>query len=163
MTTTPEYDALRAKVNEMFPERLKLDIGVELYHDRFTDVINDAQGTGNGGVWKYWTRIKGYKFYDDQTKDGKAYHGALTHDGEWWEILGKPLTIADVLRALAIVRKDKTLGIDAAGEMVIQPTYEEARAGGTRIRIQFTLSLPLSANENAAACEAVASLLADSK
>lgn len=93
------YEQLRTRCNVLLPDRLKLEFGCEVRRDRVVDIINDVQGTGDADIWKYWTK-RGHKFYSDAVRDGKVFHGALIGEGEWWEILGKPLTIEDVLRAM---------------------------------------------------------------
>lgn len=81
-TPTNEYEALRSKINEMFPERLKLEFGCEV--ERFGKTTT---------VYAYFDALNAVRCVDGTKGDGFPVSGI-------GEILGKPLTVADVLRAL---------------------------------------------------------------
>jgi len=137
-TPTNEYEALRSKINEMFPERLKLELGCEVV------LHNEARPLPTAIV--AW-----------QLQDRKCHYEGLRDNGiiatfcldEIKEILGTPLTIADVLRALG-----SEYLIDGSGDLQKYDLLD-----GRKTLATFTLSLHLSAPDNASACAAVLRLL----
>lgn len=157
------YEQLRAKCNELLPDRLKLEFGCEV--ERY----NHLEETR---VWK-----DGF-LRTEHVHDGirEVFCGQFAEDialvridekiGAWmpfevprylardWKILGKPLTIEDVLRAL---RGLYSIAGDGALLYVSREKYEHVR--DEHSRVFFDLTKPLSAPENEAACTAVLTLL----
>lgn len=80
------YEKLRARINELLPDRMTLGFGCEI-------------DTGNNIITLYADDGKGrLSFFD---REGDTMHGSLANlIGNHTEILGTPLTLADVLRAI---------------------------------------------------------------
>lgn len=150
---SPSYIALRETINHILPDRVNKDhisIGCE--------VQNLEQG-GTEIVVKTNLDMPKPEVYTDKTwphyQANYRFTGGNYLEGYVYKILGKPLEIGDVLRALG-----EEYGLTGGGELAsitygIDAVYF--------VGCKFNLSLPLSAPENAAACEAVRKLLDNEK
>lgn len=137
------YDLLRTRCNELLPERLELKFGCEL-EDREKHKIFRFLNSGNENTEDAWMTLLAH--------DGYITSGEGCPD---FEILGPELTITDVLRVLG-----EKYAVDGSG-FLLERQYGTS-AYDCAGHPSFNLALPLSADENAAACEAVLALL-DSK
>lgn len=145
------YDLLRARINELLPGRLELKFGCEVKaRDAFGSgfhATKDPSGIftaimpDNTGAWLF--------------PDGRGGFCREKKDvlWKWHTVLGAPLTITDVLRALNTPGNYVRLEPDGWLRNII---------GVGIIKMPFNLTAPLSDSSNAAACEAVLALL-DSK
>lgn len=139
---TTSYERLREECNKRLPERLELKFGceVETYiyptYPVYLTVINEQYKSGV---------LVCVNCDDDLSFISK--HNVT--------ILGTPLTITDVLRVLAATRaKATSFYIEDDGNL-----WQCTAPLGDNLLCKFTLSLPLSAPENEAACEAVLAML----
>lgn len=154
------YNALRTRINELLPDRLKLEFGCEVrLHLEAWGEPHDAEyssaHTDIGVVSRSQYLQCAQVFCDVLVEDLRGELDIETYEGMSTEILGKPLAIEDVLRAL-----------DPYGKYVIQAngvlgawsgaTYDtEVWNVVTNIKLRYSLSAP----ENEAACAAVLKLL----
>ncbi|MCK9597780.1 MAG: hypothetical protein M0R06_01990 [Sphaerochaeta sp.] len=81
-----KYEELRNIINRMFPDRLKLEFGSEI-RSKDDDVV------------QYVSYDEEYGIHNWVDQDGSVFQSSL-EKGDRDTLLGKPLTIADVLKAL---------------------------------------------------------------
>lgn len=136
------YEQLRTRINELLPDRRKLEFGCE---------VKNEVGILERVLWSDENTFKGY------TKvklDGTA---VPIMAAELQAILGKPLTIEDVLRALNKVTS--RYAITAKGALMVHNDGTGRWYYDLDAQCIFDLSKPLSARENEEACGAVLKLL----
>lgn len=99
MTTQQQITAIREKCIEANPSIKDLKMNCMIYHPEYgIAIINDSRGTGNGSTQKHFTD-RSHVFYDDcRDKDGRLFRNGSNK--EWWEIIGRPIHLADVLLAI---------------------------------------------------------------
>ena len=147
------YEKLRSRINELLPDRLKLEFGCEVM----------VQAQGGSSVRDYEIKVVvvdawmhegvGIAARLDPMQVIRITNGANYSDTQIRRSLGKPLTIEDVLRAL----KGEYLISNTGWLHEIEGSGPIARMHHTPIR--FDLTKPLSAPENESACAAVLKLL----
>lgn len=101
MTPTQAQEIVTAACVAANPDIMKLEFGCNIYHSQYGKaIIKEVQGTGNGSTQKFYTN-RSHKFYTDKVEGSKIYRdfSGGKENGEWWEILGRDLTLADVLLA----------------------------------------------------------------
>lgn len=157
------YDLLRARINELLPERLELKFGCEIdvlgqWCDRMT-VLYECSKCRRHKTTAGCEKYEGDCDYDDavcalqdQYLDCPLEWVVKTSDIE--TILGPELTITDVLRALNTPGNYVRLEPDGWLRNII---------GVGIIKMPFNLTAPLSDPSNAPACEAVLKLLDSEK
>lgn len=144
---TTNYEKLRERVYEvLYPEGIPLEEGC-----RIKDFLKGEAVIV--GVEHYDSESDCYYQFYDKIPKPEIF---LSPRGNW-DIIGKPLEIGDVLRAIGKVHNEKKVGIDAGGYLVKRLTYEERHKKDMEIYID--LSLPLSHPNNESACGAVYQLI----
>lgn len=140
------YEALRIRINELLPDRKKLEFGCEAIFKPDGEVVTYTHFNPHDG--HDWALVK--------APEGMIYIAPVRKQD--LEILGKPLTIEDVLRALRVVKPSyATLAwLEPTGFLKVKDKYEDELWRGVET---FDLTKPLSAPENDAACGAVLKLL----
>lgn len=142
---TTNYNRLRTAVYKvLWPDGVPLEFGCELVQQGIHFVVVGTTPRGEP------ITVKSSGAYDASMKRGanlEIFRGQTV-------FLGKPLSIADVLRALP--RSDWALGV-GGGLIHLQAWPKEETWRLTDIR--FDLSLPLSDPANDAACGAVLALI----
>lgn len=134
-----KYEQLRTRINELLPDRLRLEFGCEVETDK-----------GERATLISYAGEQDWSTY----RDADGLIASDEHIGRPKVILGTPLTIEDVLRALHIERSEHW-AIEDSGTLVTQTSVEVEGA----IDKRFDLTKPLSAPENEEACGAVLKLL----
>lgn len=131
------YETLRETVYKiLYPEGIPLEFGCEVESDR--------------GEFKTVVSVLGEKVFALVRENGAGESSAVQLDMPYWINLGKPLSIADVLRALGEKNKlSSTLDTIASNGCMYQKG---------EIILSINLALPLSAPENSEACEALNNL-----
>lgn len=152
------YEQLRTRINELLPDRLELGIGTEISLPDSTplrillwDAVSEV--AGNTPVLVHYaetcSRIESGSI---SKQDGVAIKLEGWQDILPVIVLGEPLTIEDVLRAL---HKTRPVGnewtVSDNGYLRMEENYEQ--------HADFDLTKPLSAPENEEACGAVLELL----
>lgn len=132
------YEKLREECNRRLPERLELKFGCEV-----------VRGGKTHTVYAYFDALKAVRCVDGTRGDGFSV-------SDIDEILGTPLTIADVLRVLSDRHGWNFCGV--ANELLVIETGDTKEAHEF---IYFNLAAPLSDPSNAAACEAVLSIITE--
>lgn len=93
-------DPIKAKIQELCKDVMELKFGCVLQKHPdggIQTTVTHLLGTGNGSVSRVENTNK-IAFYDDNIKDGKIMRNSF--EAEWWTILGSPITLAVVLRAI---------------------------------------------------------------
>lgn len=143
------YDLLRTRINELLPERLELKLGCDVCFDGMT------------GIFVGWSSANSMMIYHEPSK--KVLSRQLIKQFQLRKLgkqlqltkLGVPLTITDVLRVLTATRaKATSFYIEDDGNL-----WQCTAPLVDNLLCTFNLSLPLSAPENEAACEAVLAML----
>ncbi|MBR1146653.1 hypothetical protein [Bradyrhizobium sp. AUGA SZCCT0431] len=164
------YEQLRTRINELLPDRLRIQKGCELedqnsYADHELYMVAAQCGVcethktrrgcensdGNCNEHDGMLIVHEGGLYDDYGYIRLTITNEEADNAQRWKILGKPLTIEDVLRALDLNSTD-------------EGTYLSCSSNLMRVQIKndvaiFDLTKPLSAPENEAACAAVLKLL----
>jgi hypothetical protein len=147
------YEQHRTRCNELLPDRIELKYGCEFRikdEDRIVTCLNAM--VMERAIGNEISRFASVVFMDDK---GTAEGG---FDRNEVQIVGKPLTIEDVLRTIlaigswAIMCPDGRLLLDRGKRSSHSVPIHEMNA-------QFDLTKPLTAPENDAACAAVLKLL----
>lgn len=136
------YEQLRTRISELLPDRLELAYGVEIDDHEMQERI----------VWLGKTTVSGDFFFIPSLCDC-GHDDLRIEDPSKCTILGKPLTIEDVLRALGDVGYANR--VDHIGDAY----YTDIDFGHDVHYATYALTKPLSAPENEAGCAAVLKLL----
>lgn len=81
-------------IKKIIPEIMELKEGCRLYNSEYgTQIINDQRGTGNSDVRVFYTKYRA--FYSDSVMNNKIRQNSS--NDIWWDILGRPISLEDVL------------------------------------------------------------------
>lgn len=95
---TDHLAAVRAAIISAVPEILELNFGCVIrHHDGRTAVVYERAGYGQGSDWKIYTTPH-HVFYFDAVDGVRLRENSS--DKKQWTILGRKITLADVLRAI---------------------------------------------------------------
>lgn len=107
---------IREKCIDANPEIVELKFGCELYHHNYhkNAKIYEVRATGNGDIVRYDTD-KGHSFYSDEVAEGKIGRNGLK---EIWIIIGRPITLSDVLLAMGKTNNEQRVSMRTDGTIV---------------------------------------------
>lgn len=163
------YEKLREECNRRLPDRLELKFGCEVRHTPLRELGIDYRGT-----YLHPARGKGmHLLYSAGERTGSQQPYSTTISEKYFTPIGTPLTIADVLRVLnqkdVQYKKERHSRFNGRNTpfwvinsygLVLQVQDPETLAESIApTGIKFNLAAPLSDPSNAAACEAVLSII----
>lgn len=145
--TKDNYSALRERINELLPERLKLEFGVQVDRGAGEQVHEFIAGMFNDRIAIVRITEVGAWLPFEVPRD--LEHG--------WKILGKPIDLSDVLHAL----NNMLAILDGMGNLyILRPRLSDKHVKIDQPPVcKFNLTLPLSDPANSSACGEVLKLL----
>lgn len=141
------YEQLRSWINKRFPERLKLEFGVEVI---FNPRTQHCTFTCLGKSEDYFT------YWKDKGDEERCNFVVSERDG--WvpdEILGKPLGLQDILRAIHSTGVFTEMFISSDGFLVIDLNIDT--------HVMLNLAIPLSHPDNNVAFGKLLALLTNNE